>query len=384
MQSAPGGIEILSDTQGVDFRFWLEGWRRETDRAWKPLIPKEVDAPFFKSGTVAILFKVLPSGRIKDGSMVLEGSSGDVALDRAAWGALTGSSYPPLPAEFHGPYLKLRAIFYYNTNPNPAAGDASPKSGMPLSGLARLQQEPAPATETGNLAVVSTPPKPDKDGVYLPGPGIPAPIVIQRVAAVYPADAPEDAFPEVCVLSMVVGADGVPAGIQVVRSGGASFDAAAIEAVRQSKIAPGTLDGKPVPVRIFVRTRFFADRRIAYPRLLNRYDPNNDTVGFSPRNGVPPQINRDRDYDKPPVATYAPAAGFSDEARRAKIQGIVIVSTLVTEEGLPTDLRVEKSLGYGLDEKALQSVRMSRFKPALKDGEPVAARTTIEINFRLY
>ena len=54
---------------------------------------------------------------LSDGSLMLEGRSGDVALDRAAWGALTGSNYPPLPREFHGPYLELRAYFLYNTEP---------------------------------------------------------------------------------------------------------------------------------------------------------------------------------------------------------------------------------------------------------------------------
>jgi hypothetical protein len=49
-----------------------------------------------------------------DGSVILEVRSCDVALDRAAWGALTGSNYPPLPGDFHGPYLELRAYFLYN------------------------------------------------------------------------------------------------------------------------------------------------------------------------------------------------------------------------------------------------------------------------------
>jgi hypothetical protein len=66
---------------------------------------------------VAIRFKVLPNGRLMDGSLILEGRSGDVALDRAAWGALTGSNYPPLPRDFHGPYLELRAWFLYNMEP---------------------------------------------------------------------------------------------------------------------------------------------------------------------------------------------------------------------------------------------------------------------------
>jgi hypothetical protein len=112
-----GGVEVLSDTQGVDFNNWLQRWHHETERTWDPLIPDEVNPPILKSGVVVIRFKVLPNGRIMDGSMKLEGRSGDTGLDRAAWGALTGSNYPPLPREFHGPYLELRAMFLYNMQP---------------------------------------------------------------------------------------------------------------------------------------------------------------------------------------------------------------------------------------------------------------------------
>lgn len=109
-----GGVQILSDTQGVDFSGWLRRWYFETEHTWDPLIPDEVNPPILKQGQVQIRFRVLPNGRLQEGSMVLEGRSGDVALDRAAWGALTGSNYPPLPHDFHGPYLELRAIFMYN------------------------------------------------------------------------------------------------------------------------------------------------------------------------------------------------------------------------------------------------------------------------------
>jgi hypothetical protein len=112
-----GGVEVLSDRQGVDFNNWIIRWHRETERTWDPLIPDEVNPPIYKKGQVQIRFKVLPNGRLMEGSMVLEGRSGDTALDRAAWGALTGSNYPPLPREFHGPYLELRAVFMYNLNP---------------------------------------------------------------------------------------------------------------------------------------------------------------------------------------------------------------------------------------------------------------------------
>jgi hypothetical protein len=112
-----GGVQVLSDTQGVDFSSWLLRWHRETERTWDPLIPDEVNPPILKKGAVVIRFKVLPNGRLMEGSMMLEGRSGDTGLDRAAWGALTGSNYPPLPHDFHGPYLELRAIFLYNMEP---------------------------------------------------------------------------------------------------------------------------------------------------------------------------------------------------------------------------------------------------------------------------
>jgi TonB family protein len=112
---AGSGFEVLSDTQGVDFSSWLSRWHYITQMTWDPLIPDEVNPPILKSGIVAVRFKVLPNGQVTD--MQLDGRSGDTGLDRAAWGAITGSSYPPLPREFHGPYLELRAYFLYNQQP---------------------------------------------------------------------------------------------------------------------------------------------------------------------------------------------------------------------------------------------------------------------------
>jgi TonB family protein len=107
-----GGVQILSDTQGVDFSAWLQRCLYITKRTWDPLVPDEVNPPILKSGVVVVHFKVLPNGQVTD--MQLDGRSGDTGLDRAAWGAITGSSYPPLPHDFHGPYLELRIYFLYN------------------------------------------------------------------------------------------------------------------------------------------------------------------------------------------------------------------------------------------------------------------------------
>jgi hypothetical protein len=109
-----GGVQVLSDTQGVDFSNWIIRWHHETQRTWDPLIPDEANPPISRAGIVVIRFKVQPNGQLVPGSVQIEGRSGDTAYDRAAWGALTGSTYPPLPREFHGPYLELRAYFLYN------------------------------------------------------------------------------------------------------------------------------------------------------------------------------------------------------------------------------------------------------------------------------
>lgn len=112
---SPDGVSILSDTQGVDFSPWLKQWRSITEKRWNGLIPESVNPPQSDRGVVAIRFKVLPNGRVAE--MKLEGRSGKDALDRAAWSAISGSNYPSLPAEFHGPYLELRAYFLYNVPP---------------------------------------------------------------------------------------------------------------------------------------------------------------------------------------------------------------------------------------------------------------------------
>ena len=85
-----------------------------------------------------------------------------------------------------------------------------------------------------------------------------------------------------------------------------------------------------------------------------------------------------------PVPLVTPEAEFSDEARREKYQGICMISIIVDARGYPQNPRVLRSLGMGLDEKALEAVQKYRFKPAMKDGKPVASMISVEVNFRLY
>ena len=116
-QAMEVGPDILSDTMGVDFGPYMRRVIDATKRSWYPIIPESARPPLDKQGRVGIRFKIYPDGSVKQ--MILEFPSGDVSLDRAAWGGITGASpYPPLPKEFKGPFLELRFGFYYNLDPD--------------------------------------------------------------------------------------------------------------------------------------------------------------------------------------------------------------------------------------------------------------------------
>lgn len=86
-----------------------------------------------------------------------------------------------------------------------------------------------------------------------------------------------------------------------------------------------------------------------------------------------------------PVVIHAVEAEFSDEARRAKYQGVCLISLIVDAQGNPQNIRVARPLGMGLDEKAIEAIKQYKFKPAMKDGKtPVPVMITIEVDFRLY
>jgi protein TonB len=74
---------------------------------------------------------------------------------------------------------------------------------------------------------------------------------------------------------------------------------------------------------------------------------------------------------------------YSEEARKAKYSGVVLLSIVVDEHGLPRDIKVVRPLGLGLDQKAIEAVQRWRFVPGRKGGHPVATQATVEVSFRL-
>jgi periplasmic protein TonB len=85
-----------------------------------------------------------------------------------------------------------------------------------------------------------------------------------------------------------------------------------------------------------------------------------------------------------PKAIYSPDPEYSEEARKVKHMGTVVLWLVVGPDGKPRDIRVLRTLGLGLDEKAIEAVKNWRFEPAMKDGKPVAVQINVEVNFHLY
>ncbi len=110
---ALGNLDVLSDTMGVDFGPYLQRVLHDVKMNWYNLIPESARPPLMKKGKVAIEFAIMKNGTVQ--GMTLSGPSGDVSLDRAAWGGITNSApFSSLPTDFRGEYLLLRFNFYYN------------------------------------------------------------------------------------------------------------------------------------------------------------------------------------------------------------------------------------------------------------------------------
>jgi len=85
-----------------------------------------------------------------------------------------------------------------------------------------------------------------------------------------------------------------------------------------------------------------------------------------------------------PIPIYKPEPPYSEEARKAKYQGTVVLWIVVDAQGNVSDARVVKPLGLGLDEKAVETVHTWKFKPAMRNGAAVPVRVMVEVSFRLF
>jgi len=241
----------------------------------------------------------------------------------------------------------------------------------------------APSTQDGPLDSKAAQPTPDQDGVYRVGPGIVPPVLTKAVPLKYPPNS-DTSLPHRCRFRVVVGADGaVKVRDALFPDDGSSFIGNAMAASKASTFQPGTLNGLPVPVLVCVSANFSPFR----PPSIGIVDCDQGRLRDSLRGSEFPASADDPfrlpPGAKPPVVLHSVDAQFSDEARVERIEGVVLISTIVDEQGMPTEIRVERSAGHGLDENAVAAVSQYRFRAATLDGKPIATRIRIEVSFRL-
>ena len=85
-----------------------------------------------------------------------------------------------------------------------------------------------------------------------------------------------------------------------------------------------------------------------------------------------------------PVLIYSVAPEFTEQAKKPKIAGNVLVNVVIDQNGIPTNVRVVRGIGNGLDEKAVEAVSKYRFKPSMERGQPVPVEINIEVNFQSF
>jgi TonB family protein len=85
-----------------------------------------------------------------------------------------------------------------------------------------------------------------------------------------------------------------------------------------------------------------------------------------------------------PVLIYSVKPEFAQQARNAKIAGNVLVNLVVDQNGIPTNVRVVRGIGHGLDEKAVEAVSKYRFKPSMEHGQPVSVEINVQVNFQIF
>jgi protein TonB len=88
-------------------------------------------------------------------------------------------------------------------------------------------------------------------------------------------------------------------------------------------------------------------------------------------------------HSTPPKVTRSAQPEYTQEAAEAKLHGVVMLSLVVDVDGTPSAIELVRGLGKGLDEKAVECLRKWRFTPATRHGEPIPAKATVEIVFRL-
>jgi TonB family protein len=188
-------------------------------------------------------------------------------------------------------------------------------------------------------------------------------------------------------LNMVLDDKGVPQSFYFIEVSGNALDELALVIVGGDRFKPAMRDGVPVPVRQSIEIVLSAcGTTIAdisgkqVPGFRLESQPSQTFRSFRAPPSNMPLASKGITA---PFPLVTPIAKYTDEARREKVNGACRVSLIVDAHGMPQNPRVAHSLGYGLDEMAIEAVERYRFRPAMREDKPVAVMMVVDVNFRL-
>jgi TonB family protein len=248
--------------------------------------------------------------------------------------------------------------------------------------------------------------KPESVKVYSPGPDVTAPELIPLdLAPIIPEKCKKKEDGAV-VLSVLVDATGRPRNLMFLHATGTDLDRFALQIVAADRFKPGIHDEAPVVVAQSVEVKLHAcfiekkddvgkktyllHLRTSPVQKLGPLPQPPAEAAFAPYSGSShdsgggaSRIYGVRGGVTPPSLLNDPEPEFTSAAKAANYQGICLIGLIVDAQGMQQNIYVVRKLDYGLTEKAIEAINQYRFKPAMKDGQPVPTSVTIEVNFHL-
>jgi len=203
--------------------------------------------------------------------------------------------------------------------------------------------------------------------------GVQPPVLLYKKEPEYTEEARKARFQGTVTLQITVGTNGRTSNIRVLKSLGLGLDEMALNAVKQWKFKPAMQNGIPVESNTTVQVTF-------------QLSPDEERAVFLELKDAPtaaPASSTSSSGTQQPVVLYKKEPVYTEEARNAKLQGTVVLATTIGTDGRAGNIQVLKSLGLGLDEKAIEAVKQWKFRPAIQDGKPVESTHHVEVLFRL-
>ena len=196
---------------------------------------------------------------------------------------------------------------------------------------------------------------------YPVGGDVKAPVAIVHVNPQYPEEARVERISGMVVLETVIDHTGAVRDIKVLKPLPHGLSEAAVNAVKQWVFKPGTINGEAVDVVFNLTINFQLDNK--------DFDANG-----------PIRVGGDV---RAPVVMEKVEPSYTEEARKARVSGIVILEAIIGRDGLVKKATVLKPLPYGLDQAAVDAVKQWKFKPGTLEGKPVDVIFNLTVSFRL-